>query len=65
MLLADRCLECAAFRGLKDKRASVDSLQVRNYQSNSAPRLHVDVRRARKHPAGVPVFYGPEIEFLA
>lgn len=56
-LLADRHLEYTVFRGLEGERASVDRSQVRNYQSTPAPLLlHVDVRRARKHLAGVPVF---------
>lgn len=56
-LLADRCLEYTVFRGLKGERRSVDCSQVRNYQSTPAPLLlHVDVRRARKHLAGAPVF---------
>ncbi len=56
-LLADRRLEYTVFRGLEGKRVSVDRSQVGNYQSTPAPLLlHVDVRRAKKHLAGVPVF---------
>lgn len=56
-LLADMCLEYSVFRRLKGERRSVDCSQVRNYQSTPAPLLlQEDVRRARKHLAGVPVF---------
>lgn len=54
--LADRCLEYTVFRGLKGERESVDCSQVRNYQSTAPLLLHVDIRSARKHLVGVPVF---------
>lgn len=51
------CLEYSVFRRLKGERRSVDCSQVRNYQSTPAPVvLQEDVRQARKHLAGVPVF---------